>query len=133
MINPGDTLNLLGKLAYGIYWNSSSLLCIYNEGSKEIVCTNLSSQKRLGGIERFSLEIILNAESELYVTIHGVPCKMTIISLIKEGVYVAEMIPSHTRKWIQSSDLVYLTDKTSEVQYGVGSGVVGCSVGWGVV
>lgn len=105
---------LLGKVCYEIFWESSTLLCIYSKVDKRIIQTNESVNIRLGGVKLEPLDIFVDAENEIYMTIQGVPCKLTTLSQINEDMCVVEMVPAHTRKWIQTSDLVYLTDKTSD-------------------
>ena len=108
----------LGKVHYDTFWKSSTFLAVYERNRNEILLTNKSAQERLGMKTFSSIEIITKTENEIYVTISGVPCKMVILSELpsedENDLCIIEMYPAHTRDWCHESDLVFLTDMTSD-------------------
>lgn len=109
-----DIESILGKVYYDTFWNSSTFLSVYNRTNAEICQVNKSMQERMGGKKEFQATIVVETDKEIYITIGGVPCKMTILSIITHDLCIVEMFPAHTRKWVHTSDLVFLTDVTSD-------------------
>ena len=107
-------IDILGVTGYEIFWKSSALQCIYNKATGEILETNDAVHRRMGTIISHPIEIFVETETEVYITIQGIPCKMVVLARVSDRIVVAEMTPAHTSKWIHVSDLVYLTDKTSD-------------------
>ena len=109
-----DIESVLGRVYHDTFWNSSAFLCVYNRTTTEICQSNMSMQQRMGGMKDFPVVIIMETDKEVYVTIEGVPCKMTILSELTSELRMVEMFLAHTSRWTQTSDLVFLMDVTSD-------------------
>jgi len=71
-------------------------------------------KERMGELDKYPINKIFQTDKETYVTINDVPCKLNVISSISSELSIVEMFPAHTKKWDEKSDLVYLTDMTSD-------------------
>ncbi len=105
---------ILGDQLYDVYQNSHGCLCIYNTTGDKIIDRNPSMMSHTVNDYQGKVEVVLSHEGERYITLDGIPCKLTTLSLVKEGISLMTVFPAHTKKWSQSSDLVTLTDVTSD-------------------
>ena len=107
-------LGVFDRLHHEVFWKCSTFLALYDKATKKIISMNKSMQDRIGD-ETFSpLEIIMESDTETYVTVNGVPCKLVVLSDLSGNLVLVEMFPAHTKKWSQTSDLVFLTDMTAD-------------------
>jgi hypothetical protein len=105
---------LLSKIHYDAFANSSQFMAIYDWGKHVFVELNPSMKTRMGTAKIETIYIICSAEHETYLTLSGIPCRLRKIVELQTGLCVVEMFPAHTKSWNQSSDLVHLTDLTSD-------------------
>eukprot|EP00752_Nemacystus_decipiens_P006327 g5703.t1 len=71
-------------------------------------------QDRMQGTPTDDISVIAESEAETYVTVSGIPCKLRVVVALGGDVCVMEMFPAHTKQWMQSSDLIQLTDLASD-------------------
>lgn len=106
-------IEILGERLSRVYQLSSSLKAIYDEDLCTIVSINPEMEKFTGDISKKNIIIYLRTDDIVFIQIDGVPCKLRY--LYKFGKYIlVEAFLAHTKKWNQSSDLVSLTDVTSD-------------------
>ena len=109
-----DTRQLLGGNLHEVFCNSSSFMCIYNTVENTILDLN-SSVRTHSGCADFKVELVLTGDNgKRYVQLNGTPCKLKVLSMLKNDVAIMTMFLAHTKKWTQTSDLVSLTDTTSD-------------------
>jgi len=109
-----EITNKMGRLAFTMFQESSTSLAVLNKQETVIVMINKTMKERMGELDKYPINKIFQTDKETYVTINDVPCKLNVISLISPELSVVEMFPAHTKKWDEKSDLVYLTDMTSD-------------------
>lgn len=102
-----------------IFTKSTQFMAIYNSDRAEFVEFNESMKKRMGEESKYRSDVKILAVSklneEIFLTLSGVPCKLKkIITLEDEKHDIVELFPAHTKRWNQSSDLICLTDLTSD-------------------
>ena len=105
---------ILGDRLYDVYTTSHGCMCIYNLREDKIIDMNPSMMSHTANDYRGEIKIILAHEGEIYLTLDDIPCKLTTMSILQDGVSLMMIFPAHTKKWSQSSDLVTLTDVTSD-------------------
>ena len=104
----------LGSNLYEVYCNSSSFLCIFNTVEDTIIDLNPAARTHSGCLG-FKVELVLSGDDgKKYVKLDGTPCKLKVLSMIQNDVAIMRMFLAHTKKWTQTSDLVSLTDTTSD-------------------
>ena len=105
---------LLGDALYDVFCNSrSNFMCIYNTMKDSIIEINPAMRSHAQG-DHVDIETVLSCDHERYIKLNGIPCKLTTLCTIREGVALMKMSVAHTKKWTQTSDLVSLTDITSD-------------------
>lgn len=101
-----------------IFTKSTQFMAIYNADRAEFVEFNESMKKRMGEESKYRKDVeILAASSDnedMFLTLAGVPCRVKIITTLEDGNHAVELFPAHTKRWNQSSDLICLTDLTSD-------------------
>lgn len=108
------TRKLLGSNLYDVFCNSSSFLCTYNTVENTILDLNPAMRTHSGcfGLE---VELVMSGDNgKRYVKLNGTPCKLHVLSMLKNDIAIMMMFLAHTKKWTQTSDLVSLTDTTSD-------------------
>ena len=116
VINSMDVLGILGGTLYNVYCNAPQFMCVYNTHDDTIIDVNPSIKSRTGDGDLL-VEVIFSDQnySKKYIKVDGIPCMLTVLSdLPNDGVKLMDMCPAHTKKWTQASDLVSLTDITSD-------------------
>ena len=106
--------SLLGKEHYMCFVNSSQFMCIYDKKSNKCLEINERMQHRMQGAPFDDITVVADSETSRYITMSGIPCKLKVILVLEGGVCMMEIFPAHTKKWVQSSDLVHLTDLASD-------------------
>lgn len=106
--------SLLGKAHYECFVTSSQFMCIYDKKSNKCLETNQRMQHRVQGARVDDITVVADSETSRYITMSGIPCKLKVILVLDGDVCMMEMFPAHTKKWVQSSDLVHLTDLASD-------------------
>ena len=107
-------LECMGGIAYNLFLNSSTSLSVFNKETKQFYMINNSMKQRMGEINNYDVKLIAQTKEETYITMNKVPCKLRVVTEISDELSLVEMFPAHTRKWDETSDLVYLTDMTSD-------------------
>lgn len=98
-----------------IFSRSTQFMAIYNSDTEQFLEFNESMKKRLGEAESLCEIKILGSNSEcVYFTLSGVPCRMKRLVVIDRNIHIVELFPAHTKRWNQSSDIIRLTDLTSD-------------------
>lgn len=89
-------------------------MCIYDRGENRCVEINQCMRDRMQGTPIDDINVIAASETEWYITVSGIPCKLRAILALDGDLSLMEMFPAHTKKWTQSSDLIQLTDLASD-------------------
>ena len=102
-----------------VFTKSTQFMAIYNSDRAKFVEFNESIRKRMGESFEYPSDVKILAVSEVneevFLTLSGVPCKLKkLITLEDKEHDIVELFPAHTKKWNQSSDLISLTDLTSD-------------------
>ena len=101
-----------------IFNKSSQFMAMYNSDRNEFVEFNESMKKRMRNLgEDLAVKIIAvsSDKQEMFLTLSGVPCRLKILTTSEDKKnHVVELFPAHTKRWSQSSDLICLTDLTSD-------------------
>ncbi|CAN0572625.1 unnamed protein product, partial [Ectocarpus sp. 12 AP-2014] len=106
--------SLLGAEHYECFLKSSQFMCIYDKRENSCVEINQCMRDRMDGTSTDDISVIADSESETYITVSGIPCKLRVVLALHGDLCVMEMFPAHTKKWTQSSDLIQLTDFASD-------------------
>ncbi len=101
-------------LNYNIFSNSSQCMAIYDSQSQSFKEMNRAMEKKMGGATIENITKIFETTSNIYVQLSGIPCHMKILATIDPNMSIVELFPAHTKRWSQESDLVKLTDLTSD-------------------
>ena len=107
-------IDILGDELYDVFCNSIGLMCIYNTREDFIVEVNPTMASRSGEQFKSDVSVILSTENEKYITVNGIPCKLNRLVAIGDDMSIMTMNLAHTKRWTQTSDLVSLTDVTSD-------------------
>ena len=110
----GQLRELLGDTLYNVFYNAHVLMCIYNTRTNTISNINPEMTSHTGDDFNGDIEVIVSTPSEIYITLDNIPCKLILLSEISTDFSIMLMSPAHTKKWTQTSDLVSLTDVTSD-------------------
>ncbi len=89
-------------------------MCIYDRRENKCVEINQCMRDRMQGTPTDDISVIAGSETETYITVSGIPCKLRAVLALDGDLCVMEMFPAHTKKWMQSSDLIHLTDLASD-------------------
>ncbi|CAM9219246.1 unnamed protein product [Sphacelaria rigidula] len=108
------TSKYLTDVYYDIFWRSSQFMAIYDSTCATFVKFNESMKERVGSASIDNLVVITTSEDEVFANLSGIPCRMRKMKEVEEGIFVVEVFPAHTKTWNQTSDLVRLTDLTSD-------------------
>ena len=104
----------LSEAHYDAFRNSSQLMAIYDSGAESFVELNDSMKTRMGSASVGAIETLVTSENSIYLTLSGIPCRLKKLVNLKSDLHVVEIFAAHTKTWDQSSDLVQLTDLTSD-------------------
>ena len=105
---------ILGDQLYDVYRSSIGCMCIYNTIEEKIMDRNPSMISHTVNDYQGKVEVVFAHEGERYIKLDDIPCKLTTLSVVRKGVSLMMVFPAHTKKWSQNSDLVTLTDVTSD-------------------
>ena len=105
---------LLGEQLYDVFYNSDSYMCIYNTKEDVILTINPTMKSHSNGKFKGCIKVLQLLDKYMYTTIDNIPCKMTLLVRVNDDVSIMNMSIAHTKKWGQKSDLVSLTDMTSD-------------------
>lgn len=109
------TREYLSKIHYQTFVKSSQFMAIYNSDTVSFLEINDAMKERLGSVEIGNIKTISSSfDDDIYLTLSDIPCRLKILAKIERGIYMAELFPAHTKSWNQNSDLVQLTDLTSD-------------------
>ena len=106
--------NYLSKEHYDAFNKSSQFMAIYDTENEEMIELNDAMKTRMGSAQVGSIRTFIASENDIYLTLSGVPCRFKKLVNLRSGIHLVEIFPAHTKTWDQSSDLVYLTDLTSD-------------------
>lgn len=109
-----NTRELIGNQLYDVFNNSGTCMCLYNTKEDSIISINPTMKAHSSENFEGSVKVIQISEKSRYVTIDEVPCKLTFLVKIDDDISLMTMALAHTKKWGQKSDLVSLTDITSD-------------------
>ena len=107
---------ILGSKLSDVYRNTSEFMCVYNMKNDTIMEVNPSMEKR-SCEKHFQVEVVFSGDNGIkYIKMNGIPCMLTVLSRLgtPEEFNLMKMFPAHTKRWTQESNLVYLTDITSD-------------------
>ena len=100
-----------------LFRKSSQFMAIYNSDTTTFVEFNESMKKRIGSDclrLQDDVRIVSSGCEEVFLTISGIPCRSRAVLALEPGLQIVELFPAHTKRWDQSSDLVHLSDLTSD-------------------
>lgn len=102
-----------------IFTQSTQFMAIYNSERVEFVEFNESMKKRIGAEEpkyRTDIQIlqVSSDNQEMFLTMSRIPCRLKFLASLEDKTHVVELFPAHTKEWDESSDLIRLTDLTSD-------------------
>ena len=106
--------SLLSPAHYKSFFKSSQFMCIYNRRENSCVELNQCMRDRMQGTPTDDISVIVESEAETYITVSGIPCKLRVVLDLDGDLSMMEMFPAHSKKWMQSSDLIQLTDLSSD-------------------
>lgn len=109
-----DTRELLGSALHDVFCNSSRFMCVYNMMEDTIISVNPLVKSHCQNDCNLKVKIVNKTDERIYAKVDDIPCKLKVLSMIGDRVALMVMSLAHTKKWTQSSDLVYLTDITSD-------------------
>lgn len=104
----------LSAAHYDAFRNSSQFMAIYDSGAQTFVELNGAMKTRMGSASVGTIKTLVTAENAIYLTLSGIPCRLKKVVNLGSEVHLVEIFPAHTKTWNQSSDLVQLTDLTSD-------------------
>lgn len=99
---------------HNVFCNSLNFMCIYNTVENSIIDLNPAMKSHAEKDSSFTVQVIQSSENKRYIKIDNIPCLLTTLAVVQDGVALMVMSLAHTKKWTQSSDLVTLTDVTSD-------------------
>ncbi|CBN80306.1 Histidine kinase-like protein [Ectocarpus siliculosus] len=104
----------LSAAHYDVFTNSSQFMAIYDSDKEMFVELNGALKTRMGSAPMGTIKVLVTSEKAIYLTLSGIPCRLQKIVNLTPHVHIVEIFPAHTKTWEQSSDLVQLTDLTSD-------------------
>lgn len=104
----------ISEAHYGAFKNSSQFMAIYDSGAESCIELNDSMKTRMGSASLGTIKTLVASDNDIYLTISGIPCRLKKLVDLAPEVHMVEIFPAHTKTWNQSSDLVQLTDLTSD-------------------
>ena len=108
------TEKLLGTDVYNLFLNCPFFQAVYDTKNETILEQNPLMKKHTGIQLNNAVRVLLTSDNEIYITLDGIPCKMIVLSRLEGSIVLVNVSPAHTKKWTQHSDLVSLTDVTSD-------------------
>ena len=109
---------LVGELPYKFFSASSDYKCIYDYKNEKLIEVNPSMMNLMGIDEKceFDVKIIYKNDTDKFITLNGIPCKLHIVGKITDSICIAEMTPANTKKWNKSTtnSFVKVMDITSD-------------------
>lgn len=109
-----DTRSLLGDYLYDVFCECDSFMSVYDTVNDVIIEINPSMKKTCTESLNGEIEMVYSSETEKFMKLDGIPCRMKLLSRLKDGMSLMSMYPAHTKRWTQTSDLVTLNDITSD-------------------
>lgn len=104
----------LGILGNSIFAKSTQCMAVYDSNLQVFKEMNQVMTLKLGKTEIKVIKVLCEEESDIYVQMEGIPCHMRVVYSLVEKIYIVEIFLAHTKKWNQQSDIVTLTDLTSD-------------------
>ena len=104
----------LSEAHYDAFRDSSQFMAIYDSGAESLIELNDSMKTRMGSASVGTIKTLVASENAIYLTLAGIPCRLKKLVDLTTEVHLVEIFPAHTKTWNQSSDLVQLTDLTSD-------------------
>lgn len=104
----------LSEAHYDAFKNSSQFMAIYDSRAETFVELSDSMATRVGSVGVGTITTLAASDSAIYLTLSGIPCRLKKLVNLTPDIHLVEMFPAHTKTWNQSSDLVQLTDLTSD-------------------
>ena len=89
-------------------------MAIYDSGAETFVQVNDIMKSRMGSAKIGKIKTLAVSDSAIYLTLSHIPCRLQKLVNLSPQIDLVEMFPAHTKTWSQSSDLVHLTDLTSD-------------------
>lgn len=106
--------SILAAAHYECFSKSCQFMCIYNRKENKCIEVNQCMRDRMQGMPVKDITVIASDDVAIYATLSGIPCNMTLLFVVEGDICIMEMFPAHTKTWTQSSDLVELTNLTSD-------------------
>lgn len=106
--------NYLTDVFRDIFSQSSQFMAVYDCTRASFIEVNESMKERIGSASAENLVVLSSHGDEVFSTLSGIPCRMRKLREVKEDIFVVEIFLAHTKTWNQNSDLVRLTDLTSD-------------------
>ena len=104
----------LSNAHHETFAKSSQFMAIYDSDAVSFIDINDSMKTRVGSVVLGTIKEICSSENDIYLTLSGIPCRLRKVTELQTGIHIVELFPAHTKSWNQSSDLVQLTDLTSD-------------------
>ena len=104
----------LDGLQYEMFAKSSQFMAIYDAQNTSFKELNNAMKKRIGSTPVGPLHLVYASGDDIYLTLSGIPCRLKKLAELERNIAIVEVFPAHTKIWNQSSDLVQLTDLTSD-------------------
>lgn len=94
--------------------NSSQFMAIYEPQTTRIKELNNAMKLRMGSMSTKPVQLVYSSETDIYLTQAGIPCRLKKLSQLERNLVLVEVFPAHSKTCDQSSDLVQITDMTSD-------------------
>lgn len=89
-------------------------MCVYDKRENRCIEINKCMRDRMQGAPTDDISVVAFSEAATFITVSGIPCQLRVVLALEGDLCIMEMFPAHTKKWMQSSDLVQLTDLASD-------------------
>lgn len=89
-------------------------MCVYNTLGDTVIELNDAVRSHSNCDSTLKVELVLSSECKRYIKLDDIPCKLSTLSIVQNNIVLMSMSLAHTKKWTQTSDLVSLTDMTSD-------------------
>jgi len=109
-----DLAHLLSAQVRELYSSSTMFMCLYDTAKDVVLDVNSAATMHMGVNATWDVDVTCSMETEIYLKMDGIPCKLMLLSQIRDDVKLMNICAAHTKKWNQASDLVSLTDVTSD-------------------
>lgn len=105
---------MFGKKLDIVFNTTSNFMAIYDTVKHQVICVNPAMKQRSGLLENSKIDVIYSSENNIYITMDGIPCSVSIVYKNSGGIALADLWPAHSKRWTQSSNLLRLTDMASD-------------------